>query len=206
MESIFAYICEQAHHAHWILFLLLLLAGFNVPLSEDVILLTGGALASTCISDHTMRMYLWLYFGCWISAWEAFWIGRLLGPKLYTWRWFSRVITPKRIQRLHHYYEKFGIFTFILGRFIPGGVRNALFITSGLGGMRFSTFILRDGLACLLSSSLIFYIGYKFGENHQLIIHYFRRYELIVGLLLFSALTLILVIFWKKGLLFSSHK
>lgn len=206
MESFFSFICEQAPNAHWGLFLLLMLAGFNVPISEDLILLTGGAIASTCISDHTMRMYLWLFFGSWLSAWIAFWIGRLLGPKIYNVPWFSRVITPKRIHRLHGYYEKFGIFTFIIGRFFPGGVRNALFMTSGLGGMRFLTFILRDGFACLISSSVIFTLGYKFGENHALIFHYFKRYEIALSILVLCLLAALLIFLWKKGFLFSHPK
>src|SRR5690348_4166687 len=137
MESILHFICENSHNAHWIIFLLLMLAGFNVPISEDLMLLIGGIISSTCFVDptnfDTLYLYIWIYFGCWLSAWEAYWVGRLLGPKLYDIKWFSHVITLKRIERLHHYYEKFGIFTFVVGRFMPGGVRNALFMTSGLG-------------------------------------------------------------------------
>lgn len=178
MESILTFICEHASEAHWIIFLLLLLAGLNVPISEDFLLLTGGAIASTCLPpDRKWHLFVWLYFGCLFSAWEAYWIGRLLGPKLYKIRWFSHVLTPKRIERLHHYYEKFGIFTFIIGRFIPGGVRNALFMTSGLGKMPFLRFISRDGFACLLSTSCLFYLGYVFGENHAALIHYFKAYN-----------------------------
>ena len=135
MESIFNFICLHIHDAYWILFLLLLLAGMNIPISEDLILLTGGALASTCLetSAQVWHLYFWIFLGCWVSAWEAYWLGRLLGPKLYEIKWFSRFITAKRISALHHYYERFGILTFIVGRFVPGGVRNALFMTSGLG-------------------------------------------------------------------------
>lgn len=181
MEELFAYICENAHHAHWILFLLLLLAGLCIPISEDIILLLGGALASTCIDEYTpMHMYLWLFAGCWISAWEAFWLGRQFGSRLYQHRPFKWIVTPHRMNVLHSYYEHFGVFTFITGRFIPGGIRNALFITSGLGGMPFRTFLWRDGLGCLLATSIIFSIGYKFGEKHDIILHYFRQYELFV--------------------------
>ena len=138
MESFVSFACENAHSAHWIFFLLLMLAGLSLPISEDIILLTGGAIASTCIPDETLHLFLWIYAGCWISAWETYWIGRYFGPKLYDIRWFRHIITPERIHRLHHYYEKFGVFTFIIGRFIPGGVRNALFMTAGLGKMPFT--------------------------------------------------------------------
>lgn len=199
MESILTFICNNAHDAHWIIFTLLMLAGLNVPISEDLLLLTGGVIASTCIPDHTLHLYAWIYMGCWVSAWEAYWIGRLFGPKLYDIRWFSRFITRERIDRLHHYYEKFGIFTFMVGRFIPGGVRNALFITSGLGKMPFLKFIARDGFSCLISSSTLFYLGYSFGEHHEQIFEYFKTYEKIAITLLATIITTIcLVVYYRK--------
>jgi len=176
MESFFTYICTHAHHAHWIIFSLLLLTGLNFPISEDILLLIGGAIASTCIPDHTLKLYIWIFFGCYLSAWEAYWIGRLLGPRLYHIPLFKSVVTPHRLEVLRHYYAKFGIFTFIIGRFFPGGIRNALFMSSGLTKMPFYLFILRDGLACLISSAVLFHIGYRFGQNLDLIIFYFHRY------------------------------
>jgi membrane-associated protein len=177
MESILFYICENAYHAHWIIFCLLLLAGLNVPISEDIMLIGGGAIASTCIPDHAVRLFIWIFLGCYISAWEAYWIGRLLGPKLYDIRLFNHIITPHRMDVLRHYYAKFGVFTFIVGRFCPGGIRNALFMSSGLTKMPFSLFILRDGIACFISSNVLFQIGYKLGENVDVFLPYVKKYS-----------------------------
>lgn len=199
METLINYACAHAHSAHYIIFILLMLAGLNVPISEDFLLLTGGAIASTCIPDHALRLFIWIYFGCWISAWEAYWIGRLLGPKLYTIRWFSHVITPGRIEKLHHYYEKFGIFTFIMGRFIPGGVRNALFMSSGLGKMPFLKFILRDGFACMISTTTIFSLGYYFGQNYRTIVHYFETYNKIAIGAVISLITIVGIVIWLRS-------
>lgn len=200
METIFNFICTHSHDAYWIFFFLLLLAGINFPISEDLVLLTGGALASTCLttSNAVWHLYFFIYLGCWISAWEAYWLGRLLGPKLYEIKWFNRFITPKRIATLHLYYERFGILTFIVGRFVPGGVRNALFITSGLGKMPFLKFIIRDGIACIISSGTLFYLGYIFGENHEILLHYFRRYEIIVGTAIILIILTGLYLFIKR--------
>ena len=200
IESIVNFACAHAHSAHWIFFLCLMLAGLNIPLSEDLILLTSGALASTCLPNETLHLYLWIYAGCWISAWEAYSIGRFFGPKLYEIRFFRHIITPERIIRLHHYYEKFGVFTFIMGRFIPGGLRNALFMSAGLGKMPFGKFILRDGFACLISSSVIFSIGYSLGENYHSVLHYLKTYnEIVIGCLLLIILATFMIIWWKKS-------
>lgn len=189
MESLLSYICDNADQAHWIIFCLLLLSGLNLPISEDIMLLGGGAIASLCIPDHALRLYLWIFFGCYLSAWEVYWIGRLLGPRLYQIRLFKSIITQKRLNLLRHYYAKFGVFTFIVGRFCPGGIRNALFLSSGLTKMPFYLFILRDGAACLLSSFVLFNIGYHFAENIDQIFHFFYRYTFwfMTGLLSFAA-------------------
>jgi membrane protein DedA with SNARE-associated domain len=198
METFISWICENAHDAYWIIFLMLMLAGLNVPISEDLMLLIGGMIASTCIPDQWLHLFIWVWIGCYFSAWEAYFIGRLLGPKLYNIKWFSHVITQHRIERINHYYEKFGILTFIVGRFCPGGVRNCLFMTAGLGKMPFLKFALRDGLACFISSNVLFHIGYKFGEHRTVLLHYFRNYEIILISIVVLIIVFICSIIWIK--------
>lgn len=184
MEDFLTYVCTHAHYAPAILFILLLLTGLNIPISEDLIILSGGAIASTCIPEHTIEFYLVIYFGAIFSAWEPYWLGRLLGPKLYTISLYRSVVTPRRLARLRRYYAKFGIWTFVVGRFCPGGVRNALFLSSGLTKMPFHLFLLRDGFAALLSTATLFWIGFHFGKNFDLIVAYFKRYEHLILMLL----------------------
>lgn len=176
MEDFFSYICAHAHHAPWILFSLLLLTGLSIPISEDLILLGGGAIASTCIPEHTTELYIWLFLGSALAAWEAYAIGRFFGPRLYQIRFFKSIVTPHRIEALRSYYAKYGFFTFIVGRFCPGGIRNALFMSSGLTKMPFYLFVFRDSVACLISTMTLFFLGYKFGQHFDLILYYFHRY------------------------------
>jgi membrane protein DedA with SNARE-associated domain len=197
MESIINFACEYASSAHWIFFLLLMLAGLNIPISEDIILLTAGALASTCLEGSVLYLFAWVYAGSWISAWEAYWIGRYFGPKLYDFRWFRYILTPQRVKRLHHYYEKFGILTFMVARFVPGGVRNALYMTSGLGKMPFLIFIIRDGLSCIISATTIFSIGYYLGSNNQAIIKFVHTYREIAYTLFAVVLAVGLFFLWR---------
>lgn len=180
MDTWFQFICEYSSEAYWIIFILLMLGGLNFPLSEDLLVITCGAIARFCLSGgDRWHLYLWIYAGSWISAWEAYGIARWLGPKLYTIAWFKRVFSHQRIEKLHYYYEKFGVLTFIVGRFCPGGIRNALFMSSGLGKMPFLLFIARDGFACLLSSFTLYSIGYIFADNYQVIADRFQWISLI---------------------------
>src|ERR1700738_921331 len=131
-ETTFAYFCAHAMYAHFVFFGLLVLAGVNIPISEDLILIMGGALVAICVPENYVVMLVCLYAGCIVSAYEAFWLGRWAGPKLYTMRYLRHFVTPERVAKLRTWIERFGIFTFVVVRFIPGGVRNGLFMTSGL--------------------------------------------------------------------------
>lgn len=190
MESIFIYICEHAHHAHWFLFALLLISGFGIPISEDLVLISAGAIASSCIPDHTFSLYLSVLLGCYLAAWEVYWIGRLLGPKLYRFRLFNHTVTPHRRNLVKHFYAKWGFFTFIIGRFCPGGVRNVLFLTSGFTKMPFHLFILRDGIAVIISSAVFFSLGYMIGLHIENIQHYLKEYTIGFILLLIIAFSI----------------
>lgn len=191
------WICEYGELAPWILLGLLLLAGLNIPISEDIILITGGALASTCLPEKAIKIYFILFLGSYISAWEVYWIGRILGPNIYKIKFFKYIVSPKKIHKLERLYDRFGIFTFIVGRFVPGGIRNALFMTCGLGKMPFLKFIARDIVGCLLSTSIIFFVGYKFGENYDTIVYFFKKYELIAFIIVLTLGILLMLYFLK---------
>lgn len=199
IDTIVQYACENATLAAAMFACLILLAGISVPISIDVILISSGALASTCLPEHAVVLFIVLFLACWIAAWEAYWIGRIVGPKLYNIRWFGHILTLKRIEMLHYYYEKFGFLTFMVGRFIPGGVRNALFMTSGLGKMPFYRFILRDFPACLLNSAFLYGLGYMFGSNYEVIVRYFKRYNTAVIVILLILMGVFLALhFYRK--------
>lgn len=162
-------------------------------------LLTAGALSSTCQHDgwEIARLYFSVYLACWVAAWECYWIGRLLGPKLFNFRWFRKVITPYRLDKIKDYIHRFGILTFIVGRFIPGG-RNALFMSTGFIRMSFPSFILRDSIGCFFSTATVFSLGYFFGSHYQQIVEIFKMYQMIFLGFIFVLLFLGAAYLWKS--------
>ena len=181
MESIIFFICEHCLHAHLIIFGLLMLAGLNIPISEDVLLIIGGMLASTVLNDQIFHLYFWILAGCYLSAWEAYWLGRLLGPRLLKIRWFQKTIPPERMVKINRFYHRHGLLTLVIGRFIPFGVRNGLFMTAGISKMPFLSFLWKDAIACLFSTAVIFSLAYSFGKNYQLLIKILYQYQLLLA-------------------------
>jgi len=179
------FIAEHAHQAHIYLFFLIMLAGLNVPLSEDVLLLIGGAFAGFGeVGVHIML--LWLYAACILSAWEAYALGRILGPRLLTIPLFAKILPQRRQDKLKNAIAMYDPLPFFIIRFIPGGMRNAFFMTAGLTKMPFHLFAFKDAVACLLPLALLFSLGFFFGTHFEVLVHILRRCQL--GILLFAAM------------------
>lgn len=192
MDAFISWITTHANHAHWIIFGALLLAGFNIPISADVLIIASALIAATIIPEHSLHLYLAIFIGCYASAVIAYWVGRLLGRKLMRWRWFSRLLPPQRLEKAQRFYQRHGFWTLLIGRFIPFGVRNCLFMSSGMSRLSFKKFALWDLFACFIWSFSIFHLVYYLGHN--------PRYLKVFNLILFSAfaVTLILFIWYKR--------
>ena len=146
------------------IFIALIMAGFNVPISEDIIILTAGVLAATKMPEKTVEIWLAIFLGAYLSDWIPYWTGRLFGPKIKTIKLISRLVTEERLQKMHAFYEKWGFFALLVGRFIPFGGRNCLFITVGMGNMPFNRFAIIDAFAAFFSTTCGFLIVYNLSE------------------------------------------
>jgi membrane protein DedA with SNARE-associated domain len=162
----------------------------------------GGALVATCVPEHYWLMFVWLYAGAIFSAYEAYWIGRILGPRLYDIRFFHHVVTPERVRKIGHVLEKWGVITFLIGRFVPFGARNGIFMTSGLSKMPFHRFIFRDGLGAFFATAVLFHLGHEFGEHYQILLHYFHAYEMIILTIALVFILSVGLVFWYRKMVF----
>lgn len=178
METLANFFCSHAPYAHYLLFFAILLTGLNIPFPEDLLVIIGGVIVATCVPDNYTIMFLSLWSAAAFSAYEAYWIGRYFGPRLYDIRFFRHVVTPERVNRVGLLLERFGLLTFLIGRFIPFGARSCIFMTSGLWKMPFGRFAFRDGIGAFIATFTLFHLGYHFGENYKTLLSYFRTYEL----------------------------
>lgn len=195
MEQLVEFIIKNSLYAPWVTFGLILLAGFNLPISIDILMVVCAFLAATTIPESTLPLYFSLLFGCYFSAWIAYWIGRKFGVKLQHVRFFSKILNQNRLDKINIFYKKYGLFTLLVGRFIPLGVRNCIFMTSGMSKFSFKKFIFFDAIACLTWTTICFYSFYSFGANYQLLIEKIK----ILNLYIFLAFSVTLIVFiWYK--------
>ena len=68
----------------------------------------------------------------------------------------------------------------MVGRFIPFGVRNCLFLTAGLVKMHFGKFLLSDGIACVLSNTILFTLAFTVGKNYHSLISLLKIFNIFL--------------------------
>ena len=190
MEHILEILHTHIQWAPFIIFGLLILAGFNVPVSEDLMLFTS-AILSFEHPELFSQLLIAVFLGAYLSDLIAYWLGRKLGPHLWDFKFFAKMVSKKKINTIHNFYEKYGILTLIFGRFIPFGVRNALFITAGLGKMNFFKFAISDLIACILSTSIFYPLYYYNGPK---VLEYVKKGNIAVFITVLIAITIFFIV------------
>lgn len=165
MDVMIDFINQNVMYAPFIIFGLLLLAGFNLPVSEDLMSFTA-ALLSVKNPEYMTQLVIGLLLGAYLSDIICYAImGRFLGTKIRKYKFFQKMVSDEQINKVSEYYKKYGVLTLIVGRFIPFGVRNALFFTAGLSKMNAVKFCIGDLIATLISSGTYFYLYYTYGDQ-----------------------------------------
>lgn len=122
-----------------------------------------------------------LFFAAYLGAFGAdlicYALGRFLGPKFFRIKLFANMVPPERLAKISSFYERYGVWTLIIGRFIPFGVRNGLFLTAGLSRMNALKFALSDLVAATISCGLYFTLYYNYGES---VIEMIKRFNLVI--------------------------
>jgi membrane-associated protein len=93
-------------------------------------------------------------------------IGRFIGPRVLLRPRESRLgrwLKPQYMDRTHRFYEKYGGFTIIIGRFVPI-VRTFAPFLAGVGQMRYRKFLAYNVMGGSAWVCLLTYSGYLFGN------------------------------------------
>ncbi len=177
----------SAHIPYWplVCFFLLILAGFNIPISEDaVIILTAGV----SFADHSLLIPNWiaLYLGIFLSDIMVYWWGHFISKGMFQFRKIQKKLTPEKIRLVAKTIDDYGFRTFIVCRFIPFGVRNTLWLCTGFVGLPFKKFLLYDSIAAVISCSTLYHLVIFLGEKGSLTFK-------ITGICLFVAMIIFFV-------------
>ena len=151
-------------------FFALMLAGLNLPFSEDLIIVSG---ALACQEDQRLLVpcLVSILLGVFLSDLVSFYIGYSVKRGRRGANFIQSVLQHRYTERLHRHLSKHGIWTFIVCRFIPFGVRNALSMSSGFFGLKIKKFAMFDSIAVMISVNTLFWLVYLLGEGADKPLH-----------------------------------
>jgi membrane-associated protein len=159
-------------------------------LPGDSLLFVAGSLAAGAAPTLNIWYLFFLLFAAAVLGDNInYWVGRYFGPRVVKWRTFGRdLVQQKHIDRTHKYFEKYGVKTIIIARFVPI-VRTLTPFVAGVGAMayrrKFLPFDIAGG-ALWIGTMLL--AGYLIGNSEVVQ----RNFKLVViGIVFISVLPMI---------------
>ncbi|PYE53389.1 membrane-associated protein [Deinococcus yavapaiensis KR-236] len=157
-----------------------LLAGFFLP--GDTLLLTAGLFAAR--GDlHIVAVMLVCFVGAVVGNTVGYLLGRRFGPPLFS-RPGSRFFKPDYVDLARGYFERYGVQTLLISRFVPI-VRTFVPTMAGASGMNFASFTLLNVLGAVLWAGGVPLAGFLLGR--VLPPHILDKYILVVVGVIFVA-------------------
>jgi membrane-associated protein len=131
---------------------------------DSLLFVSGTVVAATDINIHLLVATLFAAAVLGDSANYA--IGHFIGPKAFHRpqdTWLGRWLKPEYLDRTHRFYEKYGGFTIIIGRFVPI-VRTFAPFLAGVGAMTYRKFLAYNVIGAAAWVGSLAYAGYLFGN------------------------------------------
>ena len=165
-----AFIAEYGIWVYALLFAIIFIeTGFVVMpfLPGDSLLFVAGSLAAGANASLDLATLFFLLFAAAVLGDNVnYWVGRFFGPRVVKWRTFGRdLVQQKHLDKTHAYFEKYGVKTIIIARFVPI-VRTITPFVAGIGAMDYKRkFLPFDVFGGALWIGLLLLAGFLFGQH-----------------------------------------
>lgn len=130
-------------------------------LPGDSLLFVTGGLASAGILDFHFLAFT-IFIAAFFGDNSNFFIGKFLGTKLFK-NPTSKIFRRKLLDKTHVFYEKHGVQTIIIARFIPL-IRTFAPFVAGIAEMRYIIFIFFSFISSILWVTIFLGGGFLFGN------------------------------------------
>lgn len=179
MENILLFLQGYITYFPLTIFFALILGGFNLPVSEDLLIITSALLVK---NDKSLLIptLLSLYIGAILSDAMVYLWGALTARGFSSFSFINNLSDPKKSGRIAKKVKKHAFITNLLCRFIPFGVRNAFFLYMGVSKSNFLKFIIFDSISALISISSLFWVIYLLGQGGSRFIKIFALIAFLV--------------------------
>jgi membrane-associated protein len=149
--------------------------GFFLPGSS--MLFTAGLLATTGIFNPWVLIPL-MALAAILGDSAGYWFGSYMGVSIFFWG-DSRFFRHDYLERAKEFYEKHGVLSIVLARFIPI-VRTFAPIFAGIVRVRYSLFLTYNILGGILWASGVTFLGYFLGRKVPFISGYITPIVIVI--------------------------
>ena len=195
METISIWI---SHYGYFAIFFLLMWGIVGLPVPDEWLLTFTGYLIY--IND----LKLWPAFTaaslgsvCGITI--SYWLGRSAG--LFVIRHSERLfrVTQKDLDRVQHWFDRFGKWTLLLGYFIPG-FRHMIAIIAGTSKMDYPLFSVFAYTGAVIWSAVFIGLGYGLGDKWTQVLKQVEKHLTISAWIVLVVVVIFLIRWYKKNL------
>jgi membrane-associated protein len=180
---------------YWILFLIIFVeTGLVVTpfLPGDSLLFAAGMLAATGVFN-VFYLIILLIISAFLGNFVNFHIGKFIGPKVFDPNRF-KWINKEYLLKTQTYFDKHGVLTIVLSRFLPI-FRTFVPFIAGIGKMNYTRFILYTLIGGIAWVTLFTLAGYFFG-NIPIVKNNFSK--VVLGIIILSILPVLWTLFKNK--------
>jgi len=160
-----------AEHGRWVYALLFAIIFAETGLvvtpflpGDSILFIAGTATATSTLNVHVLVIVL--VAAAVLGDSVNFAIGRWVGPKVFAHageKGIWRLVKKSHLERTHEFFEKYGGFAIIIGRFVPI-VRTFAPFLAGVGEMAYPRFLAYNVVGGVVWITLIVYAGHLFGN------------------------------------------
>jgi membrane protein DedA with SNARE-associated domain len=179
------------HLGIWGIFIMTFLESTFMPIPSEVTMIPAGFL----IQQGKMDLYSVLLasiFGTIGGAYFNYWLARKYGRTLFIKYGKYFFMTPAKLSKLEHFFEKHGAISTFTGRLLPG-IRHYISFPAGLAQMDLKKFCIYTGLGGAIWMSVLIAVGYHIGENKELMTTYMPMIKIALLLLIMLGALLYIV-------------
>ena len=176
------------HFTYLGLFVVLLLCGMGLPMPEDIALLAGGFLVHRGVTRYSITLAVSL-LGVVAGDNSLFFLGRRFGTELVRYFGLNRPGSEAQIDRIRAFMHRHGHRAIFYARFLAG-LRALIYLTAGSFGVTPPRFLVYDLLGALISVPIVVSIGYLFGGQLEVVIHYLGGFERLLWVVVVLSLAI----------------
>ncbi|MEO7762110.1 MAG: DedA family protein [Casimicrobiaceae bacterium] len=192
-SSLPAIVTQYGNWVYAILFLIIFaetgLVIFPFLPGDSILFIAGATSAASTLNVHVLVIVL--VAAAILGDSTNFAVGRFVGPKVFShagqhgiWRFVKK----SHLEQTHDFFERYGAFTIIIGRFVPI-VRTFAPFLAGVGEMTYAKFLSYNIIGGIIWITLLLYAGHFFGNIPWVKDHF---HWVVLGIIVVSLLPMVI--------------